>query len=186
MIVKMRVISGYWNIWAHVRWLLLDWVQVRFSRSVDIAYLEPRERAAFDDDSLLVLERKLIEVLVSIGSFRTDPFQKQKEQSRDGERLVETGDRLNVLVGAVPAQSEKVEKTVGYRQGDDPKNLSLFLRCCVVPYVPPREVEKTDASESQAWSGNVDHQLMKGDVAVSVEWVALEVQYGPSASDIVC
>lgn len=54
MIVKMRVISGYWNIWAHVRWLLLDWVQVRFSRSVDIAYLEPRERAAFDDDSLLV------------------------------------------------------------------------------------------------------------------------------------
>lgn len=166
--VKMSVISGYWNIWAHVRWLLSDWTDVRLSRKIDIAYLEPGERATFNDHSLLVLEGKLIEVLVPVGAFGTDPFQEEEEQSRDGERLVKTGDRLNVLIGAVPAQSEKVEKTVGHRQSDDPKNLSLFLRCCVVPYVPPREVEKTDASESQAWSGNVDHQLVEGDIAVSV------------------
>ena len=109
MIVKMSVTNGYWNIWAHVRWLLLDWVQVRISRSVDTAYLEPGERATLDDDTLLVFEGELIEVLVPISAFGTDPLQEEKEQSCDGERLVETGDRLNVLVGAIPAQSKEVE-----------------------------------------------------------------------------
>lgn len=44
-----------------------------------IAYLEPCERATFDDNSLLVLEGELIKVLVSVGTFGTDPFQEQEE-----------------------------------------------------------------------------------------------------------
>ena len=110
---------------------------MRLSRYTDAAYLEPGERATFDDYSLLVFEGKLIKVLVPVGTFRTDPFQKKEEESCDGERLIETGDRLNILVGAIPAQSEEVKQTVGQRQSNDPKNLSLFLRCCVAPHVPP-------------------------------------------------
>ena len=166
--VKMSVISGYWNIWAHVRWLLSDWTDVRLSRKIDIAYLEPGERATFNDHSLLVLEGKLIEVLVPVGAFRADPFEKEEKQSRNGKRLIQAGDWLNILVVAIPAQSKEIEQTVCDGQGDDPQNLSLFLRCRVVSYVPPGEEGSADASESQAWSRDVDHQLMEGDVAVCV------------------
>jgi hypothetical protein len=58
------------------------------SRYTDAAYLEPSERAAFDDHSLLVFERELIEVLVPVGTFWTDPFQEEEEKSCDGKRLV--------------------------------------------------------------------------------------------------
>ena len=88
MIVKMSVISGYWNIWAHVRWLLLDCIRVRSARSMGIAYLEPCERATFNDKSLLVLEGELVKVFVPVGAFGTDPFQEEEEQSRDCKRFV--------------------------------------------------------------------------------------------------
>jgi hypothetical protein len=52
------------------------------------AYLEPGERATFDNDTLLVLEWKLIKVFLSVGAFGANPFEKEEEQRSDSKRLV--------------------------------------------------------------------------------------------------
>jgi len=58
------------------------------SRSSADAYLEPGERATFDDHSLLVLEGEIMKVLLPVGAFGTDPFEKEEEQSCNGKRLI--------------------------------------------------------------------------------------------------
>lgn len=79
MIVKTSVINGYWNICVHVRWSLSDWRYGWLGDCSDANYLEPSERAAFDDDAFLVLERELFKVLVPVGTFRANPFEKEEE-----------------------------------------------------------------------------------------------------------
>jgi hypothetical protein len=63
-------------------------MRVWLSRYTDAAYLEPSERATFNDHSFLIFEGELIKVLVPVGTLWTDPFQEEEEKSCDGKRLV--------------------------------------------------------------------------------------------------
>lgn len=110
--------------------------------------MKPSERAAFDDDIFLALERELVEELVPVRALWTDPLEDQEEEGRDGERLVEALQRLDVLIVGVPAYCQQVEQAVEERQSNDAQNLSLLLWCCVVPHMLPGKKASADGREA--------------------------------------
>jgi hypothetical protein len=66
-------------------------------------YLEPSERTTFDDYAFLAFERELVKVFLPVCAFGANPLEEKEEQSGDGERFVQAGEGLDVLIRSVPA-----------------------------------------------------------------------------------
>jgi hypothetical protein len=61
----------------------------------------------------------------------------------------------------------------------------LFLWNCIVAYVLQGEIASADDREPQAWSADIDDQLVECDVAVRIKWAAYKIGYGAGAGDVI-